>query len=550
MPPGFIMLIKGENSVQVISNATGKPLPVDKVFAGVALPEGHTIVTKLGEPVVLLFSNGTIATLKANSRLNLKRFRQEEFEPSNEKVIELPKELSKSEIELNLDLGEMVVDLKPLVKGSSFNLGTPLGVTGIRGTRIGMQVRPVPGGGFTSVITVSQGLVAFVPRTIAGQPPPQLVEIKAGQMVSPAVDANGVPTVPAVPVAAPANLLAAINADFNQAARTAASVLVFQVVNARATGRLRLVPLGELALVEPEPSPEEPSPEPEPEPGEAWADESNLFVRANYHTRYYYSSNPLKVKNVSTEDITSWENELSVNLGLGRYNVMDRSVRPSLKARHLRIWNDPGKDHGHKFRKGGYDVDSQSFNLDLNVELAEAWSLNLGYGQSRAINFRTNEVSVYSKTPTVALSKFILLGEQNIMMVNLGTAYNFNKTSAAVDIPALDLLLPAEGSDLWVTNLDVSYMMVVPGFEKLTLSPSFAINHDYYTNDNSDGRQDWTLNYELDATYQLTENLTLQAFCAYNEKTFNGYAKNTLDLGSREYNNLDLGLALSATFDF
>ena len=282
---------------------------------------------------------------------------------------------------------------------------------------------------------------------------------------------------------------------------------------------------------------------------------SQISVSANYNTRYYYSSNPLKVRNVQTKDITLWENGLSVNVGLGQLRVMDQLITPSLMAMHMRIWNDPGKHYGHKFRNDGYDVDSQSANLSFNVPLSDQWSLNLGYGKSRAINFRTNEVSVYTDTPTVALSRMSLLGD-NMLMINLGTAYNFNKASAGVDIPALNLLIPQDGSDMWATNLNVNYTIAGwQGIEKLSVSPSLGVSHSYYTNEKgkpipSEGRQDWTLNYGLNATYQLTETLSIQAFGMFSKKTFNSYGKHTLGLGGTEYKNFDAGLAFSATFSF
>ena len=281
--------------------------------------------------------------------------------------------------------------------------------------------------------------------------------------------------------------------------------------------------------------------------------DSAITVSASYNARYYYTSNPEKVKSPTRKDITLWENGLSVNIGLGQLAVLDHLVTPSLMAMHMRIWTDPGKDYGHYFRL--FDVDSQSVTLSFNVELAEGWSLNLGYGKSRAIDFRNDVVSVYTDTPTLAFSKMIPFGETEMLMINLGTAYNFNQASAEVNIPALDLLIPQDGSNSWGTNLNVNYMMPWEGIEKLTLSPSFGISHSYYTNETakptpSKGRQDWTLSYGLNATYQLTETMSIQAFGMYSKKTFNSYALETLDLRNTEYKNFDAGLAISASYNF
>ncbi|MBG30452.1 MAG: hypothetical protein CMI31_10695 [Opitutae bacterium] len=281
--------------------------------------------------------------------------------------------------------------------------------------------------------------------------------------------------------------------------------------------------------------------------------DSAITVSASYSTRYYYSSNPEKVKVPTKKDITLWENGLSVNIGLGQLALMDRLVTPSLMAMHMRIWTDPGKDYGNYFRL--FDVDSQSATLSFNVELFEGWSMNLGYGKSRAIDFRNDKVSVYTDTPTLAFSKMIPFGDADMLMINLGTAYNFNKATAEVNIPALDLLIPSDGSDSWGTNLNVNYMMPWEGIEKLSLSPSFGLSHSYYTNETakpiaSKGRQDWTLNYGLNATYQLTETIGIQAFGMYSKKTFNSYALDSLGLRATEYKNFDAGLSISASYNF
>ncbi len=280
--------------------------------------------------------------------------------------------------------------------------------------------------------------------------------------------------------------------------------------------------------------------------------DSAITVSANYNTRYYYSSNPEKVKNVARQDITLWENGLSVNVGLGQLVVLDHLVTPSLMVMHMRIWTDPGKHYGEYFRL--FDVDSQSANLSFNIELSEGLSINLGYGESRALDFYNDMVSVTTKTPTAALSKMIPIGDSDMLMVNLGSAYNLN-TGDAVNFPALGLLIPEDGSDMLATNFNLNYMKPVKGIEKLTLSPSFGISHSYYTNKKGTpepqvGRQDLILNWGLNATYQLTETVSIQAFGMFSKKTLNAYGKRDLQLGPTEYKNFDAGLAISASYNF
>lgn len=232
-PRGAVILADVKGAVQVLVNATNQPLPAEEVAVNAVFYDGHTFVTGADGSAVLLFSNGTVTTLKADTRFAVNRFRQEKIEgAADQKVADLEAEPSPSETELELKVGDMVVDIKPLDKDSSFNIHSPVGVAGIRGTTVGMNVRPAAGGGFSSNITVPQGAVAFTPPAVPGQPAPAPVAINAGQTVAPAVNAAGAPTAPATPAPAPPAALAAINADVEQSAETTAEVTVTQVVTA------------------------------------------------------------------------------------------------------------------------------------------------------------------------------------------------------------------------------------------------------------------------------------------------------------------------------
>ena len=283
--------------------------------------------------------------------------------------------------------------------------------------------------------------------------------------------------------------------------------------------------------------------------------DSAITPSVGYNMRYYYSSNPEKVRSPTRKDIMLLENGLSLNLGLGQYQVSNYLVSPSLMVMHMRIWTDPGKKYSDYFRL--FDVDSQSATLSFNVELSETLSLNLGYGESRALAFRDDVVSVTTVSPTLGLTKTLVLNDADIpdiLMINLGTSLSMN-TGDAVNFPALNLIIPEDGSDSWGTNLNLSMMKPFPGNDKITISPSFGVSHTYYTNKDglplpSSGRQDWTLNYGLNATYQITETISIQTFGMFSKKTFNGYGKNTLGLGATEYKNFDSGLGISASYNF
>ena len=111
-----------------------------------------------GQKVVLLFSSGTITTLKEESVLNIKKFAQQKFDPKTAgKLADRKDEPSPSETVIDLSLGDMVVDVKKLKKESSFNIDSPVGTAGIRGTIPRMKVVKLPNGGFNQTTQMLKG---------------------------------------------------------------------------------------------------------------------------------------------------------------------------------------------------------------------------------------------------------------------------------------------------------------------------------------------------------------------------------------------------------
>ena len=140
-PKGAIIIAQLEGEVSIVNNTTGLALPPEKVKSGGILFDGHTVKTGSNAKVVLLLSNGTVSTLKAYSILNRKKGTQAKFDPGATKLSELEGEPSSSDVVIDLNLGDMVVDIKKLDKKSSFNIESPVGTAGIRGTRVGMNIQ-------------------------------------------------------------------------------------------------------------------------------------------------------------------------------------------------------------------------------------------------------------------------------------------------------------------------------------------------------------------------------------------------------------------------
>ncbi len=162
---GAIIIVSMEGKVTVTNNDTNQSLSEDRVKVGGLLFDGHTVETGKASKVVLLFSSGTITTLKAESVLNIKKFRQESFDPtSTGKLSGRKDEPSVSDTLIDLNLGDMVVDVKKLKKDSSFNIDSPVGTAGIRGTVPAIQVVKLPDGGFNQTTSMLRGEIAFTPK--------------------------------------------------------------------------------------------------------------------------------------------------------------------------------------------------------------------------------------------------------------------------------------------------------------------------------------------------------------------------------------------------
>ena len=104
------------------------------VKVGDILSVGSKIKISSDSEMTLLFSSGTIARLGENSIFSISEFLQKDFERSGKKVSELSQEVSPSTLLLNLNIGDLIVNVKKLNKKSSLEVRTDLGVAGIRGT--------------------------------------------------------------------------------------------------------------------------------------------------------------------------------------------------------------------------------------------------------------------------------------------------------------------------------------------------------------------------------------------------------------------------------
>ena len=134
----IIASLKGDVSVINLfqSNESEKNnTAAENLKAGEIVLQGSTIVCGKNSEVDLLFTNGTSAKIGPDSKLTISAIWQKSFQVSEEKVSDIKEETSATRIDLDLEIGDLIVDVKKLKKESSFRVNSPLGVAGIRGTQ-------------------------------------------------------------------------------------------------------------------------------------------------------------------------------------------------------------------------------------------------------------------------------------------------------------------------------------------------------------------------------------------------------------------------------
>ena len=154
---GAIIIANIVGQVEVVNNANQIPLPAEKVRTGGVLFDGHTISAKKGSKAILLMSSGTILTVRENSTINLKKFAQEPFQPGETKLSELKAEPSPSETVVEVEAGDLIFNIKKLDKNSNFDIESPLGTAGIRGTA---------GSAGTDQLTLTEGAFKSRPSVV------------------------------------------------------------------------------------------------------------------------------------------------------------------------------------------------------------------------------------------------------------------------------------------------------------------------------------------------------------------------------------------------
>jgi len=128
--------------------------------AGVEIKQNYVVTTGANSSAVLVFSNGASLRVAEDTVLSIDEFLQEPFSGENV-VAESKAEPSTSTTKLNVLRGELVANVKKLNrdKGSKFEVFTPVGAAGVRGTVFRIVVRADANGQVTFSLATSEGEV-------------------------------------------------------------------------------------------------------------------------------------------------------------------------------------------------------------------------------------------------------------------------------------------------------------------------------------------------------------------------------------------------------
>ena len=125
-------------------------------------PMVYTLTTGKSGSIVLLFSNGSTVTLAGNTRFSVSRFFQETHRERAD-LENLDIEPGRSTTRLKLDYGEIVGHTRRLRTASTYEIETPIGIAGIRGTTYSINVTVEPNTKAFSQLEISvvEGIIGF-----------------------------------------------------------------------------------------------------------------------------------------------------------------------------------------------------------------------------------------------------------------------------------------------------------------------------------------------------------------------------------------------------
>lgn len=162
MSPGVIRVVKIIGLVTAIEKATERSIELN---TGDRLKEGYAVETGPESQATLLFSNGATISMDQNSKFSIDEFIQEPFQTNRFNLAQIQKEPTSSRTRVYVNYGQVRGSVKGLntLGGSRYDIGSPIGIAGIRGTTYELVISKI-GSDFTGTFTIVEGQAFFISR--------------------------------------------------------------------------------------------------------------------------------------------------------------------------------------------------------------------------------------------------------------------------------------------------------------------------------------------------------------------------------------------------
>lgn len=218
---GSVRVIKVEGAtVEVMANG----LPI-QIQTGTILKQGSQIKTGKDGVVDLMFDNGAVLEITPNTEFLIKNFEREAFDPTGVDYRTMQGEPTRSRTILKVNFGAVLAGVKKLKSTSEFNVSTPVGSAGIRGTSFFVHFDSKKRGG--AIVGVTDGKVEVLTSSGA------ILPIRAGDAYGISNNQEGA-TIKRNP--AGASELMAKTRGIDRKIRSAASAKSFEGASAKPAG--------------------------------------------------------------------------------------------------------------------------------------------------------------------------------------------------------------------------------------------------------------------------------------------------------------------------
>jgi hypothetical protein len=137
MVPGNIRAVQVDGTAWQIIGGNGQRERLDE---GDFLRQGNAVETDSDSRVVLLFENGSTIQLQPKTKFSVEAFMVDPFDTEKTDFRQLTAEPTKSVTKIGVDDGVITAKIPKLQRSSSYDIATPLGTAGIRGTVVTVSV--------------------------------------------------------------------------------------------------------------------------------------------------------------------------------------------------------------------------------------------------------------------------------------------------------------------------------------------------------------------------------------------------------------------------